>query len=286
MEHSTHPRLRSPFVPVATGWGAVEGPAFDRRGALFFVSSDRGSIARVGPAGEVAEWANTGGIPAALAFAPDGTLYVTDSGPSRHGLLVATPDAALSVLVDTYEGKPFNGCNDLVFTADGTLFFSDPWQTSLANPVGGFYRRRPDGRLDRIEGGMAFPNGVALAPDASAVYLAETYTNRVYRYPLAAAGELGPREIFATLDGDFGPDGMAFDVEGNLFVAHYDGGRIDVVDPAGRVIDAIPTPGPQPTNVAFGGPGRRTLAVTENATGSVYTAEVAVPGAPLWGDVA
>ncbi len=281
-----HPRLATPFVPVATGWGAVEGPAFDRHGAIFFVSSDRGSILRLGPDGETREWANTGGIPAALAFAADGTLFVTDSGPSRHGVLTATADGAVATLIDGHDGEPFNGCNDLVFGPDGALYFSDPWQTSLENPVGGFYRRFAAGRIERIDHGLAFPNGVAIDPRTAAVFLAETYTNRIYRYPLLSGGDVGPRETFAQLDGEPGPDGMAFDVEGTLWVAHYSEGRLDLLDPGGAVIDAVPVPGPEPTNLAFGGPDRRTLVVTENSTGSLYRAEVRVPGAPLAGDTA
>lgn len=276
--------LTSPFTPIATGWGAVEGPAFDRHGSLFFVSSDRGAIVRVGTDGVVAEWANTGGIPAALAFAADGTMVVTDSGPTRRGLLTAA-NGNVTTIVDAYQGTPFNGCNDLAFAADGTLYFSDPWQTSLANPTGAFYRRFPDGRLERIDQGLAFPNGVALAADGSAVFLAETYTNRIYRYPLSPDGTIGPRETFAQLDGECGPDGMAFDIAGTLYVAHYDEGRLDLLDPTGQVVGAIPVPGPQPTNLAFGGPDRRTLVVTENSAGTVYRATVAVPGAPLFGDV-
>jgi gluconolactonase len=186
--------------------------------------------------------------------------------------------------VDAYEGAPFNGCNDLAFAPDGTLYFSDPWKTSLENPIGGFYRRLPDGCLERLDHGLAFPNGVAMAPDGSAVFLAETYTNRIYRYPIRAGGVVGPRETFAQLSGDPGPDGMAFDEEGFLWIAHYGEGRIDIVAPDGAVVDAVPTPGPQPTNLAFGGPDRRTLVLTENAGGAVYRAEVAVPGVALSGD--
>ena len=276
--------LASPFSVLAAGWESPEGPAFDHHGALFFVSSLPGAIVRVGPDGAAAEWANTGGIPAALAFDPDGVLYVTDSGPSRHGVLTVTPDGTIATLVDAYDGEPFNGCNDLVFAADGTLYFSDPWQTSLENPVGGFYRRFADGRLERLDHGLAFPNGVALAPNGSALFLAETFTNRIYRYPLAPDGAVGSRELFAQLDGGLGPDGMAFDADGTLYVAHYGAGRIDLIDPSGHVVDVLPVPGAEPTNLAFGGPDRRTLVVSENATRSVYRAEVVVPGHPLYGD--
>ena len=75
---------------------------------------------------------------------------------------------------------------------------------------------------------------------------------------------------------------MAFDVQGNLYVAHHGEGRVDVLDPSGRLLAPLIVPGRQPTNVAFGGPDRRTLVVTEVATGSLYQTTVEVPGAPLY----
>lgn len=277
-------RLTSPLTVLTAGYDTPEGPAFDQAGDLLFVSSDTGSILRVTPEGLTSLFVNTGGIPAGLAFHPDGTLFIADSGPSVHGILTVTPDGAMTTVVDAYDGTPFNGANDLVFAANGMLYFSDPYGSTMANPVGAFYRLHPDRRLEQIDRGLAFPNGVALAADGSAVFLAETWPNRIHRYPIAADGTIGPRAVFAELSGEPGPDGMAFDENGDLYVAHYDGERVDVIDPSGAVVDAIPVPGAKPTNAAFGGPGRTTLVVTEHATRSVYRATVAVPGQRLYGD--
>ena len=123
---------------------------------------------------------------------------------------------------------------------------------------------------------------MAIDPAGTAVYLAETGPNRVLRYALGGDGSVGQRTVFAELEGGPGPDGMAFDVQGNLYVAHHGEGRVDVLDPGGRPLAPLIVPGRQPTNVAFGGPDRRTLVVTEVATGSVYQATVEVPGAPLY----
>ena len=163
-------------------------------------------------------WLNTGGIPAGLAFHRDGTLYIADEGAQHHGVLrlAGTPAGAgaLTPWVQAYEGQPLNGANDLVFDAQGVLYFSDPWGSSLEKPIGGFYRAFPDGRLERLDEGLAFPNGVAIDPAGTAVYLAETGPNRVLRYALGGDGSVGERTVFAALEGGPGPDGMAFDVAG------------------------------------------------------------------------
>ena len=76
---------------------------------------------------------------------------------------------------------------------------------------------------------------------------------------------------------------MAFDRAGNLYVAQHGAGRVVVLDPAGREVDAIPVPGKQPTNVAFGGPDFASLIVTEVETAAVYRLDLGVPGQPLFG---
>src|SRR5688572_26274618 len=168
---------------LTSGHDSPEGPAFHRDGSLYFVNWLTSSIMRLqfdasgAPAGPAVEFANTGGIPAGLAFHPDGTLYVADEGDQWHGILKVTPEGEISAWIQEYEGTPLNGANDLVFDANGVLYFSDPWRSSLENPIGGFYRAFPDGRLERLDSGLAFPNGVAVAPDGSAAYLAETWHN-------------------------------------------------------------------------------------------------------------
>jgi gluconolactonase len=274
----------SPVERLIGGYDSPEGPAFDRQGNLFFVNWLSSSIVRLTPDGVASEWYNTGGIPAGLAFHADGSLYVADEGEHLHGVLRLTPDRERSVVVDRYAGRPLNGANDLVFDARGVLYFSDPWGSSVERPIGGFYRYWPDGRLERIDTGLAFPNGVALAADGTAAYLAETGHNRILRYAIGPDGALGSRAVWAELEGPPGPDGMCLDTAGRLYVAHWGAGRVDVLDPDGRLIDAIAVPGVNPTNCAFGGADRQTLVITEVATASLYRVRLTTPGVPLFGE--
>lgn len=264
-----------------SGFDSPEGPAFDRYGNLYFVNWNTSQIMRRTPDGEVSEIHNTGGIPAGLAFAADGSLWIADEGDDIHGLFRLDQDGRAEIMVNEYEGRPLNGANDLVFDRTGVLYFSDPWGTGPDNPVGGFYRYFPDGRLEQLDTGLKFPNGVALDADETAVYLAETYENRILRYQLSADGTVGRREVWARMEGPPGPDGMAFDVAGNLYVAHCNGGSVDVFGPEGNLLDSIPVPGSAPTNCAFGGPERKTLVITEVDTASLYTVEVAHGGQRL-----
>ena len=274
--------MTAPLSVLISGYDSPEGPAFDRDGNLYFVNWLSSAIVRLAPDGAVSEFFNTGGIPAGLAFHRDGSLYVADEGDDIHGVLRIV-DGQATILANAYQGLSLNGANDLVFDRDGVLYFSDPWRSSLQNPVGGFYRLFPDDRLERIDHGLAFPNGVALSADGTAVFLAETQHHRILRYPIGPSGAIGAREDFASLPGGEGPDGMAFDEAGHLYVAHYGGSKVAVFAPSGEMIEEIPVPGAQVTNVAFGGPDRRTLVITDVETAALYQTRVDVPGLALFG---
>lgn len=266
---------------LISGFPTPEGPAFDREGNLYFVDWEASSIVKMTPDGVASEYFNTQGIPAGLAFHPDGSLWVADEGDNIHGLLRIAPNGESSIVVNVYQGKPLNGANDLVFDENEIVYFSDPWGSSAENPIGAFYRFFPDGKLEQIDAGLAFPNGVALSADGQYAYLAETYRNRILRYQINGDGTTGPREHFADTAPPSGPDGMAFAANGELYVAHYGGGRVDIFDETGRQVDEIRIPGANVTNVAFGGPENKTLVVTEVETGSLYTVPMSIAGQPL-----
>ena len=204
------------------------------------------------------------GIPAALAFGPDECLYVTDEG--RRAIVRVSPDGAQVDEIDTYRGRRLNGPNDLYFDSDGNLFFSDPWTSSLENPIGAVYGFNWATReLHLIDTGMAFPNGVAVRDDR--LYVAETLTQTVWAYEIDGPGIARKRREFCKLplvdyDGWRGPDGFAFSEDGTLFVAHVGAGCVRVFSPSGTLVDSIRTSGVIPTNVCFVGPRRDTLAVT------------------------
>ena len=288
--------MTEPVSLLVSGFDSPEGPCFDTEGNLYFVNWLSSAIMRRTPGGDVSEYFNTGGIPAGLAFHADGSLFVADEGDNIHGILRIV-DGQGEIVVNAYQGQPLNGANDLVFDGKGVLYFSDPWRSSAANPVGGFYRLFPDGALEQIDSGLQFPNGVAISPGGDAVYLAETIPNRILRYAIGPNGALGPRQHWADMpavrfpgDADDGlptggPDGMAFDEAGNLYVAYYGGGRVVILAPDGSQAGEILVPGANVTNIAFGGPGRRTAVITDVATASLYTTQVETPGLRLFSGV-
>jgi len=257
-----------------------EGPAFDRDGHLFVVDVETGDISKISPEGRVKIFFNTGGAPNGAKFHANGDLYVADR---KMGIIAISPSGEMRVIVDHYQGKKFNGPNDLIFDSSGNLYFTDPHGSSAENPFGCVYRVSSRGEVTLLASGLAFPNGLVLSQDERYLFLANTRKNRVLRYVL------GPPPfrsyLFSQLSGGWGPDGMAFDVAGNLYVAHYGGGDVIILNPKGEPVERIPVGGLHPTNVAFGRPDRRILFITEVGTGAIYRFKTDHAGLPLFGDM-
>ena len=173
----------------------------------------------------------------------------------------------------------FKGVNDLVFDAPGDLYFTDQGQSGLHDPTGRVYRLRPDGRLDLLLANVPSPNGVVLSPDERVLFVAVTRGNCVWRVPLMDDGSVSKASAFFTSYGPSGPDGLAMDELGRLVVANPGLGYAWVLNRRGEPEVVVrSTEGASLTNVAFGGPGRKTLYCTESVSGSILRRDLGVAG--------
>jgi gluconolactonase len=282
-----------PITVVGGGFAFVEAPSFDRNGVLFFSEVRTGTVWRL----EVdkpdshatvfhrvaSEWCN------GTAFHRDGRLFLCDVAAACIWTL--DPDGKATLFADrTEDGRRLNGPNDCVFDRNGVLYFTDPFGSSLEKPIGQVCRAFSDGRIERLDSGLAFPNGLALTAAEDALIVDVSRTRMLHRYAIAPDGTVGPREDFCHLPEDGGgPDGMALAADGRLLVTHVGAGCLDVVSPDGRVLERIPTGGPRLSNCAFRG---RSLycTVTQSADppygGAIHRLDVDVTGHPLFGEIA
>jgi len=259
-----------------TGQNFPEGPNFDSEGNLYICNRWDGFIAKVTPDGQSSLFVATDGKPNGARLHKNGQLFIADIG--RREILVADPDGSLDVVVDNYQGKALLGPNDLIFDRHGALYFTDPGLGDFHLP-GRVFRWTPDGTLTLLVDSLNYPNGVALSPDEDALFVAPTGSNNVLRFALLEDGSLCEPEVLVQLEGGEGPDGIALDVDGNLYVTHRGTGRVVVVDHSGEILVELPAGGSLPSNVAFWG---SSLYVTEDETASVYRLDLGVNGLPLY----
>jgi gluconolactonase len=253
-----------------------EGPNFDSSGHLFVCNRWDGFIARVTPGGQRSHFVSTGGKPNGARFHRDGRLFIADIG--LREILAANPDGSLLRIVNNFEGRPLLGPNDLIFDRNGSLYFTDPGLGDLRSP-GAVFRLSADGGLTLLTSGQLYPNGIALNDLEDTLFVAETGSNRVSRFSIRRDGTLGRERIFVQFAGGQGPDGIAFGVDGNLYVTHRGPGLVAVVDPAGQIIARLPAGGTLPTNLAF---WDRSLYVTEDESQAVHRLDIGVGGQTLF----
>ena len=256
-----------------------EGPAFDRRGGLWFVELKAGRLAcwKDGRLNRV----EVGGAPNGIAIDARDRVVFCDAGECairRYDPATGTTETLASSL----EGEPLFHPNDLAFDRAGNLVFTCPGN-SRTQPTGYVAVLKTDGTVHRVASGFYFPNGLAFTADGQHLVVAETRRQRLWRgrWDAIHGRWLAPRP-WASVGGTIGPDGLAFAADGTLHVAIYSGAAVKAVAPDGEVEGAVETPGANPTNCAFDPSGHLGLVVTEAGNGQLLSFPDLGPGAELF----
>jgi len=172
----------------------------------------------------------------------------------------------------------------------------DPWGRFVAGtmdwaerePLGSLYMLAGDGTVTTLVEGVVISNGLAWAADGKTLYYIDTPRRSVDAFDVdPETGRLSNRRVAVTFEHGM-PDGMAADDEGCLWVALWDGSRVERVDPRdGRHLDAVQLPTSHVTSAAFGGPGLDELYITsagqglsEPHAGDLFVARPGVSGPP------
>src|SRR5262249_36099356 len=132
-------------------------------------------------------------------------------------------------VVEKFEGKKFNSPNDLVYRANGSLYFTDPpyglpkqdEDPSKELKFNGVFRLA-GGKPSVIVKDMTRPNGLAISPDDKTLYVANSDEKKKVwmAYDLASDGTVKNARIFADVTSETAPglpDGMKLDERGNVY---------------------------------------------------------------------
>ena len=246
---------------LASGLGWPEGPTVLPDGRVVFVESYRSQLSVWSPDG-VERYAYTAGAPNSSVLGLDGAIYVCQNGgtvgPWRAPEMsvpsiqrVDREGGSAEILVTEIEGIKLNGPNDLVFGADGRLYFTDPGTYSPTAPDPSYiFALDADGTGHVVIAfpSPVFPNGLAVEEDGSIVW-DESYTGHVRRL---RHGSTEIEDLGMLPGANPIPDGMKIGADGRLYVTDITGAGIHVLQPNG-IVDEFISCGNAATNCAFDG---------------------------------
>jgi gluconolactonase len=265
---------------VKTEFAFTEGPAWSKDSSLFFTDIPNSTIHilfehrnTVGTFTSESGHANGILIDAAgrmLVCQMDGRVVQYDRKTAKY-----------SVLAGSYEGKRFNAPNDLIIDEAGGIYFTDPLFRApepLPQGIQAVYYITPTGKVSRVTGHLAAPNGIGLSPDGKRLYVIPSRQAEMLVYDVKGPGKISNGRTLCRLKqppgkDNTGGDGMAVDVKGNLYITTHLG--VEIFSESGTHLGLVTFP-QQPANVTFGGTDRKTMYVT--ARTGLYRVDMPIAG--------
>jgi gluconolactonase len=272
---------------LATGYGLIEGPAWDPAKGLYFSDVLGGGIYLLDRKDQVSlavpKRRGIGG----MALHADGGLVAG----GRDIVHVSLADHGMKVLLDRKAADNAIGFNDLTTDAVGRVYVG-----SIAYAIfkgdepkpGNLYIIDLDGKVRQISDGILLTNGLGFSPDGRLLYHSDARRELVRVYNVADDGTVSHWRAFAAMGPDSVPDGLKVAADGSVWVADAQGSRVAVFAADGRHRRDIPVPRPMVTSLCFGGDDLRDLYIVtgsrggpSESCGTVYRLRSDVAGLPL-----
>ena len=282
-----------PIIPIerfevfATGLDHPECLALDRAGNLW-AGGEGGQVYRISPAGGLQQVACLNSFNGGIAFSPDDELIVCNPA---QGLVRVSKNGEIKLFASHAGERKLICPNYPVYDRAGNLYVTDSGNWMKQN--GALCRFTPGGKGEVIAAPFGYANGLALSSDQRTLYMVESNTDRVFQFDLSEHGAIGEHRVYAENVGRL-PDGLALDIQGNLYASCYASDDIHRISPRGGGGDgggkvelfahdrwAILLS--RPTNMAFGvrDGDRDTMYVANLGRYTITRAKVGVAGQML-----
>jgi len=240
------------FETYADSLDHPEDLAFDSEGVLW-AGGELGQVYRIPERGQVETVTNVGGFCLGLAFSAADELYICNA--KLACVIKVQKNGKSKLFADSAQGHKLKLPNYGVFDSSGNLFVSDSGDWTKSSGCIVRFDSRGQGKVF-LDGPQPFPNGLALSADERFLFVAQSHTDEVLQVEIRKDGSAGDRQVYAA-GLERVPDGLAFDVAGNLYVSCYASDNIYRVSPEREVkllaYDRAGTTLARPTNIAFGG---------------------------------
>lgn len=296
---------------LAGGLAFPESPIVEADGSVLVSEIAAGRITRVRLGGSKEKVVDTGGGPNGIGRLPDGRVVVCQNGGSKFGIgpwpydfdgcamlfrPIGPPEVPLTPQIQAVDGhgristlateftthdgrtEPLVRPSDICVDAYGGFYITDGGTTKgRRRDLTGVLYGTVDGGLREVVYPLEMPNGVALSPDGSKLYVAETRTRRIWEFELDEPGIVRRARGLATVPSGGplnvgGADGLCVDTAGRILVATLGVGGVTVFSAAGDLLGAIPADDPMTTNMTLS-PDESTLYVTLASSGRILVVE-------------
>ena len=287
-----HYSLTEGDVLVKSNGELFEGPVWDDRNqSILWVDLLKGDIHQTYLADSQDEViARVGRSVGAVVPAVDGSLLAV----SRGSIVRLFADGSSKEITELESSDVLRRPNDGKCDRFGRFWFSTLDEKGDSET----------GRLYCLSGqsltvtseGFGVPNGLGWSPDGSIFYCADSRSGRIDRWKVRD-GVLVRDSRSTLIQFDVGrgvPDGMAIDQDGRLWIAVWDGWRVECYSPDGGLEAVIEAPVRRPTSCAFVGPTLDKLVITsarfgltddqlveETLSGSLFLIDVGTSGVPV-----
>ncbi len=285
-----------------------------------FVSNWGGGVTRISPDGTPRHILPApGSTPHAIgvngfAITADGEFLLADLNPDGGGVWRLKADGTALPFLLEVDGDPIPPTNFVGVDAKGRVWITvstrhEPRDLAYRGDVADGYIIMADQAGARIVAeGLGYTNEAIVDPSGDWLVVNETFGRRTSRFRIADDGSLGPRETVTEYGAGVYPDGLAFDVDGGIWMTSVVSNRLVHVAPTGDQTivfedcdaDALATVeaaflsgelgrehmdsvvsdvARSISSIAFGGPDRKTAYMGNLLDDRVYTFRSPVAGA-------
>jgi len=175
----------------------------------------------------------------------DGSFLFADLGAEQGGVFALSRSGEIRPFLEDVDGLALPPSNFVFEDARSRVWITV--STRLVPRARGYRRDVTDGFIVLVDGkgarivadGLGYTNEAVLDARGEWLYVNETFSRLTSRFPVRSDGGLGPREVFAEYGAGTFPDGMAFDVEGHLWIVSIISNRVLRVAPNGTVTTVL-----------------------------------------------
>ncbi|CAN5559591.1 hypothetical protein BH10BAC2_BH10BAC2_33040 [soil metagenome] len=227
--------------------------------------------------------ANTGGFVLGIAFSP-GCLWLAVCDLKNKCVWKLDPITyKLEKFATGADGINLSIPNYAVFDKAGKLYVSDSGAFRQVNGKIFCFDEKGNGIIWH-NGPFNFANGMALSKDGNYLYVVCTWLPGVERIQINEDGSAGEREVVVTLPKTC-PDGIAFDIEENLYISCYAPNAVYKLNKQGELSTLIDDweahTLSNPTNIAFGGKDMKQLFSASLGRWHISRMKMDIEGLPL-----